>query len=202
MLASKLENYPAWFNKPLPFKGYTYKDYKNWDDDFQVELLDGVPYMMSSPSVWHQWVSNNLNWQLNNQLKGKKCTPFFELDARLFYEQDDSDQTVARPDLMVVCDKAKLKNKVNCQGAPDFIIEIVSKSTSGKDLIDKRNLYEHAGVKEFWAVTESRIFQYFLEGSAYSEKIHTMASGLKLQVKVLGDVWLDFTEIAEEYGEN
>lgn len=201
---AKLENYPAWFNKPLPFNGhnygYSYRDYKNWDDGFNVELLDGIPYMMASPDEWHQWVSGELFSQLKFQLKGKKCQPYSELDVRLFYEIDESDKTVARPDLMVVCSREKVKGKKNCQGVPDFIIEIVSKSTGGKDLMDKRNLYEYARVKEYWAVTADKVYQYILTGNSYSEEIHAMASGLKLQVTALGDIWLDFTGIVEEYG--
>lgn len=33
--------------------------------------------------------------------------------------------TIVQPDLMIVCDKDKLDGK-RCNGAPDFIIEIVS----------------------------------------------------------------------------
>ena len=126
--------YPVWLNRPLPFDGYKYKDYKNWDDGVNVELLEGVPYMMSSPGERHQWLVTELAKQLGVQLEGKKCQPYVEFDVRLFYSKDESDNTVVRPDLMVVCDESKVMDKMNCEGVPDFILEVVSKNSAGKDL--------------------------------------------------------------------
>ena len=89
--------YPVWLNKPLSFDGYRYKDYKNWDDGVNVELLEGVPYMMSRPGERHQWLVTELAKQLGIQLEGQKCQPYVEFDARLFYLKDESDNTVVRP---------------------------------------------------------------------------------------------------------
>ena len=38
-------------------------------------------------------------------------------------------------DLMVVCDESKVMDKMNCEGVPDFILEVVSKNSAGKDLV-------------------------------------------------------------------
>ena len=68
--------YPQWLKTRAPFGGYTYKEYKNWDDSIRVELVDGMVYMMAGADERHQWISGDLFVQLGNQLKGKKCTPY------------------------------------------------------------------------------------------------------------------------------
>ena len=40
----------------------------------------------------------------------------------------------------------------DCLGAPDLIIEILSPSTSFKDITDKMKLYEEHAVQEYWIV--------------------------------------------------
>ena len=95
----------------------TYRDYKRIPDDIRCELINGVIYMMASPDEMHQWISRNLVTQLDNQLQGKKCTPYYEFDVRLFYAEDESDVTTVRPDIIVVCDESKVLGKKNCEGA-------------------------------------------------------------------------------------
>jgi len=130
---------------------YTYADYCAWDDGKRWELINGVAYAMCpAPSYDHQRIIVKLTIQLGMFLKGKPCklliAPF---DVRL--NSDDEDDTVVQPDLVVVCDSAKL-DKNGCKGAPDFIIEILSPSTARHDRWLKYNLYKNAGVREFWIV--------------------------------------------------
>ena len=51
-----------------------------------------------------------------------------------------------------MCDVDKIDNK-GCSGAPDLIIEILSKGTATKDVKDKFEVYEESGVKEYWIVS-------------------------------------------------
>ena len=104
------------------FPKMTYKDYKIIPDDIRCELIDGVIYLMASADEMHQWISGELLAQLKNQLQGKKCTPYSEFDVRPFYTLDESDVTVVRPDIIIVCDETKVIGKKNCEGPPDFII--------------------------------------------------------------------------------
>jgi Uma2 family endonuclease len=147
---------------------WTYADYKEWELDpgERFELIDGVAYAMSAPNTEHQLIATNLNGEFYNFLKGKKCTviaaPF---DVRLFYEEDDSDDTIVQPDLVVVCDPEKL-GKEGCQGAPDLVIEILSPSNSAIEMHRKLNLYLDAGVREYWVIDPEEKFveMYNLEG--------------------------------------
>lgn len=66
-------------------------------------------------------------------------------------ESDDQISTVVQPDLVVICEQAKLDER-GCQGSPDLVVEIVSPSTFQRDLKDKFNLYERVGVREYWIV--------------------------------------------------
>jgi Uma2 family endonuclease len=138
---------------------YMYEDYLGWPDDERWELIDGVPYAMSpAPTRWHQEYVGILFNELFNYLNGKPCEVFVApFDVRLpdldndSDDRDDTVKTVVQPDILVVCDESKLDDR-GCVGAPDFIIEILSESTAGKDLHEKLMLYEKHGVKEYWIV--------------------------------------------------
>lgn len=153
---------------------YTYKDYQSWSDDERWELINGVPYAMSpAPTRWHQEYVGFLFNELYNYLSDKPCEVFVApLDVRLPEIENDSSNsdddmvdTVVQPDILVVCDESKLDDR-GCAGAPDFIIEILSESTAGKDLHEKLMLYEKHGVKEYWIVDMwSRTIRVHLLGS-------------------------------------
>ncbi|GHV79343.1 hypothetical protein AGMMS49944_11340 [Spirochaetia bacterium] len=131
---------------------YTYADYLEWDENYRAEIINGEVYEMSSPATIHQDISMNLSGILWTYLKGKTCRAFAApFDVRLFPEPDKSDNTVLQPDLMVICDPSKI-GKLSCNGAPDLVIEILSPSNTGKDLIIKFNLYLEAGVREYWVI--------------------------------------------------
>ena len=136
---------------------YTYADYCTWDDDKRWELIDGIAYAMAAPTIAHQRISLRLIRQIDHFLQGKPCELFHApFDVRLFANQDDesdgSDDTVVQPDILVVCDRAKLSDGKSCKGAPDLVVEILSSSTANKDRILKLRKYRKSGVRECWIV--------------------------------------------------
>ena len=152
---------------PEQDRRYTYDDYAAWDDGKRWELIDGIPYAMSAPTTAHQRISGELHWQTRSFLRGKACEVFAApFDVRL--NADEGDDTVVQPDLLVVCDRAKLDEK-GCKGAPDFIIEILSASTVQHDRVVKFNLYRDAGVREYWIVDpDTKLVEaYRLEDGRY-----------------------------------
>lgn len=142
---------------PLPKEErYTLSDALTWDEREHIELLEGTPIMMAPPSRAHQEISGALFAQLHNYLEGKKCRVYAAPFAvRLFERPGDRPEnvdTLVEPDLSVVCDPDKLDD-IGCKGAPDLIIEVLSPSTQRHDRLTKYNLYERAGVKEYWIVS-------------------------------------------------
>jgi len=192
--------YPSWLKATAPFGGYTYKEYKTWNEDSRVELTDGIPYMMASPDEWHQWVSYEIALQLGIQLRGKKCIPYdAPFDVRLFYETDESDKTVYQPDIFVVCDESKTKGLKYCKGAPDFVIEVLSEWSEGRDLIDKKKMYEKAGVKEYWVIGREELHVFILHGVKYTETVIKINRDLKQTIASLDACVIDFQDIVDRY---
>ena len=129
---------------------YTYGDYLNWPEGERWELVEGRAYALTpSPTEKHQDASAELTAILREYFKGKPCRAFAApFDVRLpeASEKDESIETVVQPDLLVVCDPAKLDGK-GVRGAPDLTIEILSESTAARDLGEKLQLYEKHGVR-------------------------------------------------------
>lgn len=130
---------------------YTYADYLAWPDEERWEVIDGVAYDVShAPSLRHQDLSGELQAQIRTQLRGQRCRVFAApVDVR--FSRDERANVVVQPDLLVVCDPAKLDER-GVIGAPDWIVEIISPSSASRDQILKCELYEREGVREFWLV--------------------------------------------------
>ena len=137
---------------PEEDRRFTYADYVLWEGPERYQILGGEAFMMSSPTVAHQEILAELLTQFKIWLRNKPCRVLpAPLDVRLFPEEDDSDDTVVQPDLLVVCDRDKLgKGSVN--GAPDLVVEISSPSNSSKEMFLKFQYYLDAGVREYWVI--------------------------------------------------
>ena len=134
---------------------HTYGDYLAWPEDVRYELIDGEAYMMApAPTVSHQEIAGEVYRQLGNALQGKPCRALIApVDVRLpkADEADERIDTVVQPDVLVVCDEAKLDRR-GVRGAPDWVVEVISPRSASHDQIIKRRLYERHGVKEYWLV--------------------------------------------------
>lgn len=112
-------------------------------------------------------------------------------DVKLF----SNPLTIVQPDVMIVCDKDKLDGK-RCDGAPDFIIEIVSPGNSADDYIRKLYHYKNAGVREYWIVDPRRktvTINYF-ERNMLNIQYSFDAT---IKVNIFDDLYIDFSDIAE-----
>ena len=135
---------PKMHNPQTP---YTWTDYQTWPEGERWEIIGGVAYNMSpAPSTKHQTVIGNFFGILHQKLAGKICRPFIApTDVKL------SDVDVVQPDILVVCDPGKI-TPTHIEGPPDLIVEVLSPSTSPKDLREKKALYERTGVQEYVVV--------------------------------------------------
>jgi Uma2 family endonuclease len=133
---------------------FTYADYKAWELSAgeRYELIYGIAYAMAGPSAYHQSILMELAKQIAVFLTDKPCKVYpAPYDVRLFYEEDESDDTVVQPDLVVVCDEKK-RGSEGCRGAPDYVAEILSPSNTAIEMERKFELYRLAGVREYWVL--------------------------------------------------
>jgi len=117
---------------------------------------------------------------------------WFEQRVELIY-------TVVQPDLSVICDETKLDDK-GCIGAPDLIVEILSPGNSKKDLKIKYQLYEEAGVKEYWIVFPSEMVlqQFVLNEKGQYELKSSYAEDEKFHAFIFPDLVIDLAEVFKD----
>jgi len=116
------------------------------DDEMPYEMIDGKIVAMARPSIYHDTISGNIRGIFKRFLKGRTCRVFGEVDVFL----TSKDNVI--PDVIVVCNKDIIKYN-GIHGTPDLIVEVLSPSTSARDRMYKKKLYERCGVKEYWIVS-------------------------------------------------
>lgn len=94
----------------------------------------------------------------------------------------------------MVCDKDKI-NDHGCNGAPDWILEIVSPGSRRMDYFTKLFEYRAAGVREYWIVDpdRDRIMVYDFE----SEDTREYSFSDSVKAGIYEDLYIDFSDIAE-----
>lgn len=184
-------------------KTYTFADYLKLTEDW-VELISGKLVKMSPmPSTTHQKISTNIFLDIGNFLKGKNCRVFHPpFDVRLPQKgklsSDEDIITVVQPDITVICDASKIDER-GCLGAPDWIIEILSKGSVRKDTHDKLALYEEAGVREYWIVhpEEQTIIKYLPDDQGRYVGSKPYTKGDKIPVTIFDGFQIDLNEVFE-----
>ena len=190
---------------PLPAEKaqYTFADVLSWGEDERIEIINGEAFMMATPTTTHQIISGEIFRQLSNYLEGKKCkaisAPF---GVRLFEQDGDGPEnvgTVVEPDISVVCDRKKI-DKRGCKGAPDLIIEVLSPSTQRHDQLVKLNLYQQAGVSEYWIVDpENTTIHVFLPDDNGFFRIHEVYGQHDVaKVNVLDGCFIELNKVFSE----
>lgn len=185
-------------------KRYTYGDYLTWQFDEMVELIKGKIYKMSpAPGSPHQSISMEFSYQIKHFLRKKQCKAFhapFDVILPLPAEMQTPEKatTVVQPDLCVICDLEKITPR-GCTGAPDWVIEILSKGTMKKDLNEKFEIYQNAGVKEYWIVspTDATTLIYVLDKNGKYQLIRQkpFLSDEKAPVNIFEGFEIDLEEI-------
>ena len=157
-------------------------------------LFDGELYMMAMPGRIHQRLVMELSFRIRDYIGSKNgdCEVYPSPFA-VFLNADD--KIYLEPDISIICDKDKLTDD-GCNGAPDWVIEIVSPSSRPMDYNKKLFKYRSAGVKEYWIVDpeKNRIMIYDFERDTVEE--YTFSD--KVKAGIYEDLEIDFSEVSIE----
>lgn len=116
----------------------------------RAELIDGKMYYISTPTRIHQKITGEMYLAAAGYIKARhKEWEVYIAPFSVFLEGDDS--IYVEPDLSVISDPSKL-NERGCNGAPDWIMEVVSASSKRTDYAVKLSKYMRAGVREYWII--------------------------------------------------
>ena len=184
---------------PAEKERFTYADYLLWEGPERYELLDGHAVMLASPARIHQDISMELSRQFANYLEGKKCRVYAApFDVRLFEEEGDRPedvQTVVQPDISIICDPDKLDER-GCKGAPDLTLEVLSPSSTRHDLLVKLDLYQRAGVREYWVVSpEDKSLHVFLLDGGALKLSHVYGFKDAAKVNILDGCFIELSKV-------
>jgi len=176
---------------------FTLDDYYAIPDERRVELIEGVIYDMSAPTVTHQLIAGAIFNDISNYIRKNKgrCIPMI---SPVNVQIKCDDKNMVQPDVFVLCDRGKFKEE-NIYGAPEFIVEVISPSSRRKDNFIKLLLYCEAGVQEYWLVDPKK--KYVLVYDLQNEEVD-MAKTYTFEEKVPvgifdGKCLIDFKEIDE-----
>jgi Uma2 family endonuclease len=128
---------------------YTYKDLEEipYDHWHRYEIIEGELFVTPAPVPLHQRVILNLFRILDPHVQRKKLGEIFISPVDVYLEE----KTVVEPDLLFLSDPSIVKRK-RIEGAPDLVVEVLSKGTANRDRGIKLDAYERHGVKHYWIV--------------------------------------------------
>jgi len=182
---------------------YSYADYMRFEFEERLELIKGYIFKMSpAPSRIHQKISGRIYVPIYNALNGHKCEVYsapFDVRLAKKTQEDKEVFTVVQPDIVVVCDQTKL-DKRGCIGAPDIVVEILSPGNNKKELINKYEVYEEAGVKEYWIVSpsEKTFFRYILDGNGKFQPTKLLTEGEVVTTTIIPGFKLVLEEVFKD----
>lgn len=172
-------------------KRYTIEDYMKTPDDVRYELIEGELLMTPSPLTRHQRAVGTFYFKIREYLENKNVGEVFLSP----YDVVLDNENVFEPDVIFVSkENSNIITEANIKGAPDMVIEVLSPSTSKRDLINKKRIYAKYGVKEYWIAdpVEMTLDLYILNGThfdlkkSYSEEEmaeSVVLEGLRIPVK-------------------
>lgn len=188
---------------------YSYADYMTWQFDDALELIKGKIMLMSpAPNVFHQDISTNLTRILAVFFKHKKCRLYVApFDVRLYDRKksilaSQEIHTVVQPDLCVLCNP-EILDQQGCNGAPDWIIEILSKGHAKRDMQIKYQLYQESGVTEYWIVYPEQlaIHQFVLDENQRYQLKNMFTEDDVAMPHLFPDLAVPLTEVFETWAD-
>ena len=181
--------------KFTPTNRYTYKDYLLIDDDKRYEILRGGLIMVPAPFTIHQRLLIRLSVIFSNFIKEKKLGEVLVAPTDVVLAED----IVVQPDILFINkERLDIIKEAAIMDSPDLIVEIVSPSSASYDTVEKRDIYEEYGVKEYWLVfpQEKAIEVLTLESNIYREFCKGRKTGI-VKSKIIDGLEVDLKEVFE-----
>ncbi len=175
---------------------YSYEDYmKIPDDGKRYEILNGELIMSPSPTTLHQRVVGKLFTELKIFVEKNNLGEVFISP----YDVILNDNDIVQPDIIFMSNEnVNIITDENIKGSPDLLVEILSPSTGYYDLVEKKDIYEKSGIKEYWIVDPQKkwIEVYSLKQHKYYLFNRIEKKG-KIKSMVLNSLDLDIHKIFE-----
>ncbi len=180
---------------------YSYADYLTWHIAERLELIRGYVWQMAAPNRRHQQIVGNFYVLARAYLRTNPCLVYqapFDVRLPVKHRVTNADiLTVVQPDLCVICDPAKLDD-AGCLGAPDWVVEVLSKGNTKKEMREKFRVYQESGVREYWIVQPeyNNILVYVLDaqGQFMARPVLT-DDDTDVSPSVFPDLSIDLTEV-------
>ncbi len=133
---------------------YTTNDIFTGPDVKRAELIDGKMYVMAPPKTKNKKIAHLISWDIESYIRSNNGKfEVYPAPFAVFLNADN--KTYVEPDISVISDRNKLTED-GYNGAPDWIIEVVSPSSRHMDYVVKLFKYRTTGVKEYWIVDPSK----------------------------------------------
>ncbi|MBI5917712.1 MAG: Uma2 family endonuclease [Bacteroidetes bacterium] len=159
-------------------------------EDAYYELINGEIVKKAAPSPRHQEASVLLTSKLVNHVLPNKLGKIFNAPIDVFLDEYNHVQ----PDILFISTENQgiIDYKDGILGVPDLIVEIISPGSFAIDRFEKKNAYEHAGVREYWLVDPNNLSVEIYKNIGQQFELAQVASEEgKLQSIVLAGFELD-----------
>jgi Uma2 family endonuclease len=129
---------------------FTYADLEHFPDDGKKrEIIHGELLVSPAPSPLHQRIVRVLSVAIDNFLRAHPLGEVFFAPLDMIFDDDECIQ----PDVIFVSTaRANIVTKRGLEGAPAWVVEVISPGTRKRDLQVKRKLCQSFGVDVYWAV--------------------------------------------------
>lgn len=176
-------------------KKWTYHDYLQLDEDIIFEIIEGEQQMAAAPNWQHQNISQNLERLLDFYVQQKKLGKIFHAPVDVVLDENN----VIQPDIIFISQanlKILRKEHPGIIGVPDLVVEIVSPSSFHRDVHQKKDLYEHFQVREYWIIepATATVEVFVLENGKYQLLAFAAEKGV-VTSKVLEGFQINIAEI-------
>ena len=175
----------------LPDK--TLADFDALPEGTLAQLIDGEIIMSPSPTSYHQQIVVRLLTQMVGFVDEQKSGEV--LVAPL--DVEFSEENIFQPDILFVShERSSIITEKRIIGAPDLVIEVLSRSTAYYDLLEKHEVYEEHGVREYWVVDPMKHFiRVFANGNNGFVEIQKVTGEGIVRSSILPDLEIDAAKV-------